>query len=143
MNEVKTIERDRVNALELEMRKMPQLELLTQHYFSPGLYTRALHIPKGCLLTGAIHKYPILNIMMTGDISVLIGEEVKRIKAPFVIVTPAGSKKIGYAHEYTIWMGVMRTDETDIAKIEDHFVAKSDEKYIEFIKLLGVENRCS
>ena len=142
MNEVKTIERQRVNAHEIEMRKMPQLDLLTQHYFSPGLYTRALHIPKGCLLTGQIHKYPILNIMLMGDISVLIGEEVKRIKAPFVIVTPAGSKKIGYAHEYTIWMGVMRTDETDIAKIEDHFVAKNDEKYIEFTKLLGVENRC-
>ena len=142
MNEVKTTEREKVNALEIKMLKMPQLDLLTEHYFSHGLYTRALHIPKGCLLTGAIHKYPTLNIMTMGDISVLIGEEVKRIKAPFVIVTPAGSKKIGYAHEYTIWMGVMRTDETDIAKIEDHFVAKSDEKYIEFTKLLRVEDRC-
>src|SRR5665647_46552 len=86
MNEVQTIERQRVNALEIEMLKIPQLDLLTEHYFSPGLYTRALHIPKGCLLTGQIHKYPILNIMMMGDISVLIGEEVKRIKAPFVVV---------------------------------------------------------
>src|SRR5258708_40125315 len=95
--------RDKLNALEADMKLESQLNLLTEHFFSPGIYTRVLHIPKGCLLTGKIHKEPILNIMIKGEISVLLGEEIKRIVAPFICVSPAGSKKIGYAHEDTIW----------------------------------------
>lgn len=124
--------RDAVNGIEYEMWQQPQVELKVEHFFSPGIYTRILYIPKGCLLTGQIHKFPILNIMTKGDISVVLGDEVKRIIAPFVIVSPAGSKKIGYAHEDTIWMGCHRTDETDIEKIAEHFVASTEQEYIDF-----------
>lgn len=124
--------RDKVNAIEAEMQHGEQLELKTEHFFSPGIYTRVLHIPKGCLLTGKIHNEPILNIMVKGDISVLIGDEVKRIVAPYYIVSPAGSKKIGYAHEDTIWIGCHGTDEVDIAKIEHRFVSASEQEFLEY-----------
>jgi hypothetical protein len=126
-------ERDKVFALEDMMREQTPLELKTEHFFSPGIYTRILHIPKGCLLTGKIHKEPILNIMIKGDISVLLGDEVKRIIAPFVIVSPAGSKKIGYAHEDTIWIGCHGTDEVDVCKIEDRFIAQDEKEWLEHI----------
>ena len=124
--------RDKLNALEAEMRLEPQLNLTTQHFFSPGIYTRILHIPKGCLLTGKIHKEPILNIMIAGEISVLLGNEIQRIKAPYICVSPAGSKKIGYAHEDTIWMGCHGTDEQDVKKIEEYFIAQTEQEYLEF-----------
>ena len=127
--------REKVNTLEELMRQQEQVELKTEHFFSPGIYTRILHIPKGCLLTGKIHKQPILNIMTKGDISVLIGDEFKRIVAPFVIVSPAGSKKIGYAHEDTIWMGCHGTDEQDVKKIEEYFIAQNEQEYLEFCEL--------
>ena len=110
-----------------------QTELLTEHFFSPGIYTRVLHIPKGCMLTGKIHKEPILNIMLKGDISVLLGDNVVRVVAPFMCVSPAGSKKIGYAHEDTIWVGCHGTDETDVAKIESRFVAQDEQEWIEHV----------
>ena len=128
----------RIGIKELEqieewMNGQPQLATKTEQVFSPGIYTRILHIPKGCLLTGKIHKEPILNIMIKGDISVLIGDEVKRIIAPFVIVSPAGSKKIGYAHEDTIWMGCHGTDEVDVQKIEERFIAQDEKEWLEYI----------
>lgn len=133
-------ERDKVFALEEMMKAETLLELKTEHFFSPGIYTRILHIPKGCLLTGKIHKEPILNIMIKGDISVLIDGEVKRIVAPFIIVSPAGSKKIGYAHEDTIWMGCHGTDEMDVHKIEERFIAQDEKEWLEYVgdaKIIG------
>ena len=126
--------RDKLNALEAEMKLEPQLNLLTEHFFSPGIYTRILHIPKGCLLTGKIHKEPILNIMIAGEISVLLGNEIQRIKAPYICVSPAGSKKIGYAHENTIWMGCHGTNDFDLVKIEKRFVAQNEQEWLEYFK---------
>ena len=136
-NELNT--REKVLSLEILMREQPQLALKVEHFFSPGIYTRILYIPKGCMLTGKIHKQPILNIMTKGDISVLIGDEVKRIVAPFVIVSPAGSKKIGYAHEDTIWMGCHGTDEQDVEKIEKHFIAQDEKEWIEYYGQMNLE----
>jgi len=63
--------RDKVIALENLMKEQPQLELKVVHYFSPGVYARELHIPAGTMLTGKIHKYEQLNILIKGDMSVL------------------------------------------------------------------------
>src|ERR1700691_5873544 len=73
--------RERVNAIEAEMRKEPQLSLPLVHHFSHGLYARELHIPKDALITGKIHKFAQLNILLKGDLSVLIGDQVCRVKA--------------------------------------------------------------
>ena len=113
-----------------------QIDLQTEHFFSPGIYTRILYIPKGVILTGKIHKEPILNIMVKGEISVLLGAEVKRIIAPFICVSPAGSKKIGFAHEDTIWIGCHGTEETDLTKLEERFVASSENEYLNSMKQL-------
>lgn len=113
--------------------ELSQFELKTEHFFSPGIYTRILYIPKGLVLTGHIHKEPILNIMVKGDITVFLGDEPKRIVAPFICVSPAGSKKIGFTHEDTIWIGCHDTDELDISKIEERFIAKSEEEWIEYV----------
>jgi hypothetical protein len=135
------LDRSIINMAELEMNQFPlaidnngfgKAELKVEHHFSPGIYTRVLYIPKGCLLTGKIHKEPILNIMIQGEISVLIGNETIRVKAPYIIVSPAGSKKMGYAHEDTIWMGCHGTDEVDIQKIEARFVAQSEEDWLDY-----------
>lgn len=131
-------DRERVNALEIEMRKQPQLDLKVEHYFSPGVYARELHIPAGVLLTGKIHKYAQLNILSKGDISVLTEDGVKRVQAPFAIVSPAGTKRIAYAHSDTIWTTIHGTNETDVDKIEDHFIAQNDAEYFEFCKTLQI-----
>ena len=146
MNEIKTIEemtnREVVNSLEIEMLKMPQLDLPIKHYFSPGLYARELFIPAGTLLTGKVHKFEHLNIMSQGDMSVLTENGIKRVQAPFTIVSPAGTKRIAFAHTDTVWTTIHATEETDLDKIEDLLVANSDAEYSEFILAVMENKKC-
>ncbi len=132
--------RQKVFAFEDAMKEVEQLDLYVEHYFSPGVYARELYIPKGVILTGKIHKYTQLNIMTKGELSVLVGEEVKRIKAPFVVVSPPGTKRIAYAHEDTIWITIHGTDETDVDKIEEKFIAQNDREYLDFKEKLFLES---
>lgn len=134
--------RDKVNILETEMKKAEQVELKVNNYFSYGVYARELFIPKGIMLTGEIHKYPQLNIMTKGELSVLVDNEIIRIKAPFIVSSPAGTKRIAYAHEDTIWITIHGTHETDVDKIKNTFIAKDENDFIEFTKqfLIGTQD---
>lgn len=139
MHEIAQAEiRQKVNALEAEMRKLTCVDLPIQNYFSPGVYAREVFIPKGCVLTGKIHKYAQLNIMSAGELSVLVGDAIKRIKAPFTIVSPAGTKRVAYAHEDTVWTTIHGTDETDVDKIEARFIAQDDAEYLAFCEQLQI-----
>lgn len=131
--------RDRVNAIEEMMLEMPQVKMPVKHHFSQGIYGRELFIPKGTVLTGKIHKYPQMNVLMAGDISVLTENGVKRVKPPFLIVSPAGTKRIAYAHEDTVWLTVHGTEENDLEKIEKHFIAQDDAEYLEHCKFLEIK----
>lgn len=107
-------------------------ELPTIHHFAPGIYAREIKIPAGTTLTGKIHKYPQLNILSEGDISVLTEDGIKRVQAPFTVVSPGGTKRVAYAHTDCTWTTVHQTHETDLAKIEDHFIAETEADYARF-----------
>lgn len=126
--------RDKVAAIEFEMRQYAQVEIPVRHYFSQGLYAREITIPKGVLLTGKIHKYQQLNIMSAGEMSVLAEGGVVRVKAPFTIISPPGTKRIAFAHEETVWTTIHGTDETDLDKIEAYFIAQDERDYLEFVQ---------
>lgn len=95
-----------------------KMELHVEHSGSDGMYVRKLFIPKGTVLAGKIHKLDCVNVVASGDITVLTEFGCKRLTAGFTGVSPAGIQKIGYAHEDTIFINVFRTDETDITRIE-------------------------
>ncbi len=131
---------DAVFALEGRMKELPQLELPVRHYFSQGVYARELFIPKGTLLTGQIHKFEQLNIMSKGEMSVLVDGVIKRVRAPFTVVSPPGTKRIAYAHEDTVWTTVHGTELRDLGEIESHFIAKSEADWLDFAKVLEAES---
>lgn len=131
--------RDKVNALEHEMRKFDPIDLPVLHHFSDGVYARELFIPKGTLLTGKIHKFRQLNIMTRGVMDVLVDDQIKRVTAPFVVVSPAGTKRVAYAHEDTVWITIHGTEETDLEKIEQHFIAENDADYSAFLEQAKVK----
>ena len=132
--------RDKVHIIEAEMFKHEQLELPVNHHFSQGVYARELFIPKGTLLTGQIHKFEQLNIMSKGEMSVLVDGVIKRVRAPFTVVSPPGTKRIAYAHEDTVWTTVHGTELRDLGEIESHFIAKSEADWLDFAKVLEAES---
>lgn len=126
--------RERLMILEDAIRReLPPVELKHTDYFSKGVYARELFIPKGTVLTGKIHKYTNLNIMSMGELSVLTEDGIKRVKAPFTIVSPPGTKRAAYAHEDTIWTTIHGTELTDVEEIESFFIAQSYEEFEHFL----------
>lgn len=128
--------RERVFRMEDILRQGETFECPVRGYFSRGLYAREIFIPKGTILSGKIHKYTNLNIMSMGDLSVLTENGVIRVKAPFTVVSPPGTKRIAYAHEDTVWTTVHATNETDVDKIEEEVIAQSEKEYLDFVELL-------
>ena len=113
--------RDFITSFEGYLKTLPQEELPLIHHFSKGVYARELHIPKGCMLTGKIHKFENLNILSKGDISILSQDGVMRVKAPFTVVSSPGVKRLAYAHEDCVWTTILGTDSKDHSQISEEF----------------------
>lgn len=111
--------REQIQRLEDEMRALgAPIAIQTTHYFADGLYAREIFIPKGCLLTGRVHRAEHLNIVSSGRITVWTEQGMKEVSAPFTMVSQPGTKRVGYAHEDTVWTTVHATRETDIETLE-------------------------
>lgn len=115
------------------------VEIPVRHYFSDGVYAREIRIPAGTLLTGKIHKRENLNILSAGEISVLTEAGMQRIKAPFTVVSPPGTKRIAYAHTDCVWTTVHGTHETDLDKIEAEFIAQSEAEFVSYCRALALK----
>jgi hypothetical protein len=114
------------------------------HTFAGGMYIREIFMPKGNLLTSKIHKFDHPYFILKGECSVLTEDGVKRIKAPCYMITPAGTKRVLYIHEDTVWVTVHRTDGTNIEDVEDDIISKSYEDFFEYVntKQISGEIRC-
>lgn len=135
MNELlnlKASDKEKIFAIEDLMRLQPQVDLKVVNYFSYGVYARELHIPAGIMLTGEIHKLENLNILSKGEISVMTENGMMRVKAPFTVVSPPGTKRIALAHTDCIWTTIHGTFEKDLDIIEKYFIAKSEAEYLEY-----------
>jgi hypothetical protein len=102
-----------------------------KHTFVDGAYVREMFAPKGMLIVTKIHKITHPYFILKGEVSVLTEEGVVRLKAPYSGITKAGTKRIVYVHEDTIWITVHVTNETDIAKIEEQVIAKDYKQFDE------------
>ncbi len=108
--------------LESEMALLPQSDIEPVHRFSHGIYWREITIPAGTLLTGKMHRTDHMSVVLRGDISVLTENGIERIKAPAVVPACAGMKRVGYAHEETVWITAHGTHETDLVKLEAELI---------------------
>lgn len=126
--------RDRIFALEAEMKKLPQLEIPVTHYFSHGVYARQIVVPSGALITGVIHKQPQINILSFGTMCVTVDEDVCEVSAPYTVVSPPGVKRAAIAVTDCVWTTIVHTFLTDVDKIEKEFFAYSEAEYDDFVK---------
>lgn len=111
-----------------------------KHTFADGLYIREMRAPKGMINTSKIHKTTHPYFILEGEFSVLTEDGMVRIKAPYMGITKAGTKRVVYFHQDTIWITVHPTKETDLERIEEELIAKSyDELPEEVKKSLAIE----
>lgn len=105
-----------------------KIDVPVNHHFSKDVYAREMVVPKGSIIVGKIHKFQNLNILSKGEVSILSIDGVMRVKAPFTFVASPGSKRVFLVHEDAVWTTIHGTDETDVEKIEEKFIAKNYEE---------------
>lgn len=99
----------------------------TTHWHCNGAYVRQFDLPKGYTVTGKIHRYACINILLKGKIAIAQSGEQEIMEAPHIYISEPGEKKALYALEDTIFLNVHATEETDQAKLEEHFIVPSFE----------------
>jgi quercetin dioxygenase-like cupin family protein len=114
-----------LDAIEAQMLRAPQIDCPVQHHFGPGLYMREAFLPAGTYVMGHAHKHEHINIMLKGKMAVIVNGEAKMIEGPYIFTGQPG-RKFAYIIEDTVFVNAYATDETDVGKLEEMFVDKSD-----------------
>lgn len=116
--------RQQIERLEEHLVQHPQVDIPAVHRFAAGLYCREITIPADTLMTGKVHRAEHVSIMLSGDMTVLTEEGMRRVQGPQVFISPAGTKRVGYAHSEVRWVTVhVNADDTqDVPLIESRLV---------------------
>lgn len=109
--------REKVQQLETAMLHEQQAECQVRHYFAPGMYAREITIPKGVVLTGAIHKTENLVVLSKGKLQLVTDEGTTVIEAPCTLTCKPGAKNAALALEDSVWTNFFPTTETDPEKL--------------------------
>ena len=116
---------EKVRALEAALLDLPQVDLHTQHLVHGKVSARAILIPAGTVLTGALTNCDNLCIVL-GDITVTTDDGARRVTGFAMLPARAGYKRAGIAHADTWWITVHHTNLTDLAEVEQEMTAEAD-----------------
>ena len=129
MNELELpnkVSREQIDRLQAEMVKMPQAELVTEHFFSPGMYCRRVFRPAGTLIVGKVHKQPHFFLCAKGEIIAWTENGMKKLQAGDVVESKPGTKRITLATQDSIGITVHKTDKTDLDEIEEELIEEEE-----------------
>ena len=119
---------DVVRDVQQQLTNSPdQIEVPIQHHFAPGVYMRQMDAAAGTLVVSKMHRTEHMNILLKGSLTVATENGIEYLKAPAVIKSMPGTKRIGYFHEDSSWITVHPTEETDLEKIEQQVIVPDDE----------------
>jgi len=116
------IQKAQIEALQDELLKMEQADIVTKHHFSDGIYERTIIVPPWTVLTGAAHKTKYKIRLEKGTIAVNVGTEVKVLTAPMEFEAQAGEQRVGRVfEEEVIWTDIYENEDNckDIEILED------------------------
>lgn len=114
----------RVQALESELAKRPQVDVKTEHVLHAGMYARTITIPAGVALTGALIRVATV-LIINGDTDVFVGGETKRLTGYQVLPASAGRKQAFYAYSDTQVTMVFPTKASTVEQAEDEFTEEA------------------
>jgi hypothetical protein len=111
--------------IEAMMLAAPQIDCPVAHHFGHGIYLREVFLPAGTYIMGHAHRHEHMNIMLKGKMAVIVNGETKVIEGPYIFTGQPG-RKFAYIIEDTVFVNAYATEETDVDKLEEMFVEKSD-----------------
>lgn len=113
-----------LDRVEAEMHEIGLSEFETAGIFTPGLYLRALVVPKGSYLISKLHAVEHPFILAEGKMTIFTPEGKEEIKAPHVNITKAGTRRFARADEDSLWITCHATDKTTEAEVEAEVITE-------------------
>ena len=108
------------------MLAQEQVDCPVTHNFGPGVYMREVFIPKDTLALGHHQNFDHACVFIKGKLTLFTQDgERRELQAPMSFTAKPG-RKLVYTHEDCIFMNVYPTTETDVEKLEAHFLNKSE-----------------
>lgn len=115
--------RDTTERLQAHMLKLPNAlgieDYPLKHQFGDGTYIRQVFIPAGHLIVGRRHKQNHFALVTVGEVSIFCEQEIVRFKGPRLWWSPAGTKRVVYAHEDSLFFTIHGTHQRDMDKLLD------------------------
>jgi hypothetical protein len=125
--------RNQIEQLKAESLKLPQVDIPVINFFSDGVYVREMRVPAGTTITGKIHKYSTVDVLLEGSILVVndLGHQLK-MEAPLVFESKPGISKAGYAITDVRWLTIHGVDDDsrDISELESRLVVENYDEYL-------------
>ena len=102
-----------------------------KHTFTDGIYIRQMSMKKDSFVIGKIHRHNHVWFLLTGHIRVVDENNAVEHLAPCYVEAPAGSKRVIYAVEDSIWVNIHAnpTNTQDLKELEDLIIAKDYEEF--------------
>ena len=82
-----------VGTLQDLILQAPQIDIVTEHVFHGGMYSRTIKLPADCVLVGALIKIPT-TLVVSGDVVIHTEDGPLEIKGHAVIPAFSGTKRV-------------------------------------------------
>lgn len=118
-----------IEDVQAHMEKLPDAlwfdDFPLKHQFGDGTYIRQVFLPAGSLVVGRTHKQNHFALLTAGDVSIFSEQEVCRRQACSVWQSPAGTKRIVYAHEDSLFCTLHGTHTRDPSLLFEELTVKN------------------
>jgi quercetin dioxygenase-like cupin family protein len=115
--------KEQINRLQQEVSKLPQVEdMVTDHFFADGMYSRRVFRKAGTLIIGKVHKKDHFFICTKGEIIAWTEKGMKKLVAGDIIECKQGTKRVTLATMDSIGTTVHRTNKTNLDEIEEELI---------------------
>lgn len=112
-----------------KLAEMMLVDNVTNHLVD-GLYVRELKIPQGSVILSRVHKRPLVNIISKGHVIVIDSNGHNEYTAPHTFISAAGTQRVVYAPEDSVWNTAHLTEVTNPDELVDDLTC---DNFVEFI----------
>jgi len=105
----------------------PLMSFPVKEYFTDGIYTREVFLPKDSFVTSKIHKTRHQFFIMQGKCVIWVDGKEQIVEAPYIGVTEAGTRRVVYVLEDMVWATThANPDNENSEQIEERIIEKHD-----------------
>tara|TARA_B100000927_G_C16141265_1_gene339467 strand:- start:46 stop:549 length:504 start_codon:yes stop_codon:yes gene_type:complete len=113
-----------------------------EHNFATGIYLRRMILAQGAYVVGCIHKRDHVWFLLDGYVTVATQNGKQDYVAPYVGFAKAGTRRIVYAHEKTIFQNVFQNpfEYRNLDKLEEYNFSLTKKDYDDFIRSRDIKS---